>query len=451
MRLLFFIATISLLFSACKDPGSIGAGLLENEEFTVNETNFTIPAKVIRGDSTRVNSSVSTKSVGIIDEPVFGETVNQLFMNTSFSIDPVIEKPNFHEASLDSIVLRFNLDEEAHYGDFDAEHLVEVFQMTNPYSDEIEMFGGENITTYTEFEYDESNILGQTNYVTRYDDSITLNLHTSDTFMRFRPQLRIKLDNSFGEIFFADTLNTDTDSVYMSIAKGLVLRSTPSTSSMIGLDFSEVTSKALNFYYTKDSGEKMIYPFNVGTGNQLNVIHEYEGSGSAVEAALNDPSEDQEILYVESYSGSNVEFDLSILNDYRDSIINHASLELTVADVADYDDQLFPVIDNVILSRINEEGELVWIKDIEDLEQIFITEIEADFGGDARTNGLTGEVTYTMNITRHVKEVLDGNYGENTSIILSNAANIFEANRSIIAGNSEDGNAPKLKLVISKP
>jgi len=451
MRLLFFIAIVSILFSACKDPGSIGAGLLENEEFNITESFLTIPGKVIIGDSTNVLSSISTKSIGIIDGPVFGKTTNQLFLNTSFSQDFTVEDPDFDQATLDSVVMRFNLNEAAHYGDFDAEHLVEVFQMNNTFIEEIDMLDADNITTYTELGFDESNLLGQTNFVTRYQDSIILNLHTTDSLVGSLAQLRIKLDDSFGEQFFDNIMNIESDSIFRSVAKGFVIRSTPSTSSMIGLDFSEVTGKSLDFYYTSETDEKLIYPFNLGTGNHLNVMHEYEGSGSDIEAALNDTSEDQELLYIESYSGTNVEFDLSSLTDFRDSIINHASLEITVADVPGYERGLFPVIDNIFLSRFNEEGELVLIKDIEDLEQKFISDVQDGFGGDARTNALTGMVTYTMNITRHVKEVINGTYGENTSIILTNASKFFEPNRSIIVGSSEDGNAPKLKLVISKP
>jgi len=451
MRLLFFIATISILFSACKDPGSIGAGLLEGEEFTIFESTITVPGKVIRGDSTRVSSSAPRKSIGVLDEPVFGEAKNQLFMNTSFSADLNFRNPDFTEATLDSIVLRFLLSEEAHYGDFDATHHVEVFQMSNAYNEEIEMIGNDNITSFTELTFDESNLLGETDFVTKYQDSVLLNIHTADTSLLFRPQLRVRLDNSFGDIFFADTLNVETDSVYMSIAKGLVLRSTPSSSSMIGLDFSEATGKSMVFYYTKDSGEKLIYPFNVAAANHLNVVHEYEGSGSDVEAALNDASEDQELLYIESYSGTNIEFDLSGLSDFDNQIINHAELEITLAEIPEYDNQLFPRIDNFFLSRRNADGGLVVIRDIEELESIFLPDLEVDFGGIARTNALTGEVTYTMNITRHVKESLEGEYGTNTSVILSNAANTFETNRSIIYGSGNVEKAPKLKLVISEP
>jgi len=373
-------------------------------------------------------------------------------MNTSFSVEMNVNAPDFVASTLDSVVLRMELDEEAHYGDFDATHLVEVFQMTNPYLDELEMIGDENITTFTEFTFDESNLLGQVDFIPKYQDSIDLDLHTiADTTERVPYQLRVKFDDSFGNMFFDDVMNVASDTAYMAAAKGLVIRSTPSTSSMIGLDFSEIASSSLDFYYTKNSGDKFIASFNVAIGNHLNVMHEYEGSGSDVEAALNDTSEDQDLLYIESYSGSNVEFDLSVLSSYQDSIINFASLEVTLAEVPEYDNELFPEIHNLILSRINDDGDLIIIKDIEDLDQKLISDIEDDFGGDARTNALTGEITYTMNITRHVKEAIEGIYGNNTSIILSNAAKSFETNRSIIYGSGNVDKAPKLKLVISEP
>jgi len=421
-------------------------GFFADEEYKKAESILNVTGKVIRGDSSRVASNISRKSIGYIDEPVFGETTNQLFMNTSFLGNMA---PDFGDASLDSVVLRFNLDEEAHYGDNDAVHHVEVFQMTNSYTEELEANDG--ITTFTQFEFDESNLLGETDFVARYQDSILLEVHTMDTAILYSPQLRVRLDNSFGQTFFTDTMNVSADTIFMNIAKGFLLRSTPSTNSMIGLDLLETASRSLDFYYTAAPDKKEVYSFNLASANQLNVIHEYEGSGSDVEAALNDVNDDQELLYVESYSGTNVEFDISSVLDFDDKIINYASLEVTLAQIPEYDYELYPAMDNFYLSRINEDGNLVVIKDIEDIDANFLADIEEGFGGDARTNALTGDVTYTMNVTRHVKEVLSGTYGENYSIILSNAANTFEPNRAIIYGNGEDGIAPKLKLVISEP
>lgn len=447
MRLLFFIATISILFAACKDPGTIGAGLLDGEEFIISEIEISdIPGKVVRGDSVTINSTVVTKSLGVLDEPVFGTTINQLFLNTSFNTSP----PNFEGATLDSVVLRINLLEDYQYGDADATHLVELFQMTNPYAEEFEM-AGDSLTTFTEFEYDESNLLGQVSFIPNYEDEITLDAHTSDTTTLVAPQLRIKLDDSFGQLFIDDLMNTAADSNYMEVAKGFVLRSTPSTSSMIGLDFGIVTNRSLDFYYTNDDDSKSIYPFNIGSSSHLNVKHEYDGSGSAIEAALNDPSEDQELLYVESYSGTFAEFDLSAIKDYEDEIINHASLEITLAEIPEYDNELFASINNFSLSIRNDDGELRVISDILVLDQKDIAFIEEFFGGNPFVNGLTGETKYTMNITSHVKELLAGEHDDNYKVILSNFAKFFEANRSIINGNGSDGVAPKLKLVISKP
>jgi len=46
MRLLFLFAATLLFFSACKDPGTIGAGLLGNEEIQLDFTD-TVLVKAI--------------------------------------------------------------------------------------------------------------------------------------------------------------------------------------------------------------------------------------------------------------------------------------------------------------------------------------------------------------------------------------------------------------------
>ena len=448
MRLLFFIATISLLFSACQDPGSVGSGLLTGEEFDIEFTDqIVVPGKVVRGDSAAIYSNLFFKSIGVLDEPVFGETKTQLFLNASIS--NIVAKPDFTDATLDSVIFRMPLTSEYRYGDTTATHHVELIQLSNPITEEFEVFGVDNVSTYTEFPFDESNVIGEKTFVPDYFTQTPVNSHSVDTVLFYEPQLRLKLDNSFGQVFFDDSNTLENDSTFLAAAKGFVLRSTPSTNSMIGLDIG-IARHALAFYYTRDDGTKEVYNFNLGGFSHLNVLHSYEGDGSAIEAALNDPSDDQELLYVESYSGTDIEFDLSGIQAFQDEIINYAELELTLADVPGYDTDLYPPISHFYLSTRNDEGNLRTIRDISTLGNPDLLLLEEFFGGNAVIDGLTGETKYTMNISSHIRSLIEGET-DNYILTLTNVADLFEPNRSIIYGNGNEGTAPKLKLVITKP
>ena len=452
MRVLFFIATICLFFSACKDPGSIGAGLLQGEEFLINFTDtVSIPGKITRGDSIRIDENRLYKSIGITDGPIFGETKNLFFVNTAFNTsNNLLGDPDFTGALLDSIVIRIPLNKDYHYGDTSAMHLVEVIQLSNSFTEELELIGDENLTSFTELPFDESMVIGDTMFVPNYFDGVPIKSHVIDDTMDFEPHLRVKIDNSFGQLFFDDQENIATDSLFSANAKGFLIRSTPSGSSMMGLDLSDPTQSSLVFYYTKDD-VKSVYPFDLARISHLNVQHEYDGSGSEIETALNDPSEDLEYLYAEPYSGTNIVFDFSGLKQFEGKIINYASFEITMAEVTDYDTGLYPPIPNFSLSYKNTEGELIVVPDITTLQTFNIATIEEFFGGNAVIDGLTGETKYTMNISNYVRDILDGDLGDDFTLTLSPLSRFTEPNRSIIYGNGSGGPAPKLKLVITEP
>ncbi len=455
MRLILFFTTISILFSACKDPGSIGAVLLQDEEFLIEFTDtLTIPGKVVRGDSLVIYSNSLEKSIGVIDEPIFGETQNQLYVNTTFNTtNTLLANPDFSDATLDSVILRIPLDSDFSYGDTNAVHTVEVIQLTNSITDELELIGIDNVTSHTELPFDESMVIGDTIFIPNYSDEVPIKAHVSDDTLMFEPHLRVKLDNSFGQVFFDDPLTTETDSSYSETAKGFVIRSTPNASSFIGLDMSDPSIHSLAFYYTlnDDDETKLVYPFNLGAFSHLNVNHDYDGDGSAIEAALNDSSNDQEFLYAEGYSGTNVEFDLSALRNFEDKIINFASLEITLADVPGYDTRLYPPVNNFYLSYTNEDGDLRLIRDITSLISTGFVSLEEFYGGNPVVDGLTGETTYSMNISAFVNDLLSGELGDSNTLTLTSVSRFTEPNRSIIYGNGSGGPEPKLKLVISEP
>lgn len=452
MRLLLFIATISLLFSACKDPGAIGAGLLQGEEFLVEFTDeIIIPGKVVRGDTIKIDSLSLFKSLGVLDEPIFGETRTQLFVNTTFSTTTdLLPDPDFTDATLDSIVLRIPLDRDYHYGDTTAMHHVEVFQLTNTYEEEVALIGSENITTFSSLPFDESLVIGEKTFRPNYIDPTLVNAHVVDSILEFEPHLRVKIDNSFGEIFFDDETAIESDSAYTANAKGLLIRSTPTSNSMMGLDLSNQSVHTLAFYYNFGDTIKTLYPFDIGNSRFLNVIHEYDGSGSDIEASLNNTNVDQEFLYAESYSGTNIEFDFSQILDFQDDIVNYASFEITLADLPDYDTGLFLPVSNFLLSYRNSDGILRTIPDVEELSTSSVAVLEEFYGGTPDVDGLTGETKYTMNITKFVNDILTGELDADLTLTLSTGLRFTEPNRSIIYG-SGSGSSPKLKLVVTKP
>ncbi len=461
-NLLYALALSLITISACSDPSSIGASILGSEELSLDFTDqIDLDCRTVLGDSLRITSAVIS-SIGMLDEPIFGPTENLLYLSTSIGAS----NPDFSDAVLDSIVMTIPYDilaegrtTTAKYGDSTAVHHIELFQLDENIFTSVEELTIDSIFTTTSFAFDEANLVGERTLVPNYIDSVFVKGHNTvrsddtpfpDSLVGTSPELRIRLDNSFGDPFFADPENIASDSIYQDIAKGFLLRTTPSTSSMIGLNFQEPSRYEILYYYTKTDDNRRIYSFDIAGFTSLQVTHDYETSGSAVAAALADGSVNQDYLFIESYDGTNIEVDLQDVIQYDGKVINAAILEFTVAEVPDYDIEMFELPELIVANYINEEGVMQEISDVASVTES-ITNLANAYGGIEIIDEITGEITYRMNITNHVIQLLRGDLGNNYKIYLSNRFKSGSPRRVVFNGNDTNGPAPKLNLVVTEP
>lgn len=443
MRLLLIITAAIFLFSACKDPGTIGAGLLGNEELEIGFTDTVyVKARVIPDDSTTITRVFQTMAIGLVDEPVFGNTTNQLFLGTSLN---ATLSPDFGEGLLDSLILRIDLDPTSEFGDPEAIHFVEVFQLDQEFEDSLVDLGDELDST-TELDFGDK--IGEAMFVANYDSTVVVKQHCAGQDTSLAPHLRVRLDDDFGDQFMGLSGSELNDTIFKQLSRGLLVRNTPSTNAFLGLDFGSANGR-LEFFYT-DLDTTRCYQANAGLLRFLNVQHEHQGSGSEVETALNNPSDDHELLFSEPYAGVNIEFDLSGLKNFKDKIINNVSLEVTLAEVPGYDYDIFPAMENMSLSYRDENGDYRLISDITSTQGT-IDDIEKIFGGSLEQDGNTGVMFYNMNITNHAIQLINGEFGDNYKLTLKGAFENSKPFRSIMHGNDGNGNGPKLKLVITEP
>ena len=461
-NLLYALALSVITISACSDPSSIGASILGSEELSLNFTDqIALKSKTILGDSIRVTSA-AISSIGVLNESVFGPVQNALYLSTSIGSS----NPDFSDAVLDSIVLTIPYDilvsgrtSTARYGDTTAVHHLELFQLDENIFTSVEELTIDSIFTTTSFAFDEANLIGERTIVPNYVDSVFVKGHSTvnaegvavpDSIVGALPELRIRVDNSFGSPFFENPENIASDSVYQDIAKGFFLRSTPSTSSMIGLNFQESSRYKLLYYYTKTDDNRRIYKFDVAGFTSLQVTQDYETSGSLIEAALDNDSYNQDYLFIESYAGTNIEVDLEDIKQFDGEIINAAVLEFTVADIPGYDLEIFELPELITATYIDEDGEEQDISDIAVFNEN-VSSISAAYGGLEVIDNTTGLRTYSMNITNHIIELLRGDLGSDFKIYLNNRFKSGSPRRVVFNGNDSNGPAPILNLVVTQP
>lgn len=441
MRLLFLFATTLLFLSACNDPGTIGVGLLGNEELAIDFTDTVlVKAKVVPDDSTIINSAFSIHSIGQLDEPIFGKSSNELYTDARIA---AFIFPNFSVATLDSVVLRILLDSLSIYGDPTAVHHVEVFQLAEEFSVAREALGDE-LDSASQLET--GDLIGETMFVANYRDTVEVAQHATEDSLLL-PHLRVRLDNEFGEQFMGFTVAELDDELFSSLAKGFLIRDTPSKDNLLALNFGSATGVgALDFYYT-DTIATRTYSARVGVDRFLSI--QKDQAGSEVEAALTSSNDDQEFLYLEPYSGAEIEFDLSGIKQFDDKIINNVQLEVTLAEVPDYNYETYPAIPTAILTYKDENDDSIILSDITSTNES-LDQIQQVFGG-VLSEDSSGDMIYTMDISNHVIKILNGELGDNYKIFMKSFFENEDPNRSIIHGNGVAGKGPKLKLVVTEP
>jgi len=423
----------------CEDPIQLGAGLVDGE---INDPEFTdtfdLVAKTITSEPpitfrNSVNFTNSTYLVGEINDPVFGRYSSVCYFDSYLSNN----FPDLNSSILDSIILVFALDSLGQYGNEEEIHNLEIYQLDEVFDVE----GSDTLVSDIQFEFSSPSVGRFTGKVS-HRDSLTIYNPSVDTLIRVAPELRVPFDTSFWSVVARDTTINNTNENLSEFLRGFALVSVDAQNSLIGLVL-DGSSARIDFYYTNivDSDTaKAVFPIFNGLNKHNFFEHDY--TGTPVEAALEEGSS-QEVLYLQSMAGVNMEFDLSPLLEITDTVVvNNAVIELTVVEP----DPLYPPINRLLASYRGEDGDLFVVEDIA---------LSSDFryfGGGVREVNIGGVTynQYNLNITNHLNNLLDGTISE-TKLEISSFSTQEQGRRSEIYGAQNQVQPAKIKLIITKP
>ena len=272
---------ILILVSSCDDGSIIGNEILEDENINIQFVDdFELTSQTVFGDSVQTFTAGiinQTYLLGNLDDPIYGKADANLLIGIQFGAG----FPNFTNSVIDSIVLEIDYDSLGFYGFQDATYDIEVFRVLEDFIGMDSIFSSETFET-------EMMPLGSMSLVPNRVDSTSWQLRdtTEDIILR-APRLSIPLSNEFGTALIEDSLAATSDLELRTAFKGLFLKATTSSSSMIGLNFAE--SRAFSqilgkiaVYYTQtlESGLELKNTYNYllrgETANQF--ILDYNGS-----------------------------------------------------------------------------------------------------------------------------------------------------------------------------
>ncbi len=346
-RLGAIVTSIVILFFSCKkinESSTLGGDLIPTvDNITTFDTLLTVEAYndtfSILTDTTYYSSEYENFLGLITNDPFFGRTDARLFLE--------LKPPNYRYTFLnnpdslhiDSVVLV--LDYVETYGDSNAVQTVNVYEI--PQSSDF----GDTSYIIRKSNFSKAALLGSRTFVPSVlKDSIKAYQDTT------AKQLRIKLDNAFGQrLLNYDTISTSSkaayfsDSAFRSYFKGFALESNAGNA-LIGVDLGGDNTK-LAIYYKDDNGDSPVEKWDTAVAyfsfaaNPTSVSANYikrDYAGTPLAAAVGGPTPD-DLIYIQSTPGSFAVLKIPGLKNLNNRIVHRA--ELIMEQVYDVSDTLF--------------------------------------------------------------------------------------------------------------
>ena len=431
---------MGLIWSSCSESTPVGSGLLEDQDLeVVFEEDFDLIAKTVITEPTitftSLNNDIETHLVGQINDPIFGSSEASFYVQFRY-FNSVL--PDYTDATADSAVLMMEIDTTLFYGKSISELDFEVFRLRDNIIDL------DTINSDAVFAVDPQPIG-------------VLNGHRPSTrrnFVFYEPALRdtlvvnnvvrIPLDLSFAQEIVDAPINDDTaaDDLVAQF-NGFYVRATTDESVIMGFNLSGTSNNSVfSLYYTPTDTTPTAFNYLVGFDRPVRFNHDY--TGTDISDLINQQATGNDLLYLQGMNGVDIEIDISDIQKVNDNILlNHAELELTVAVQALGDTSFYPPSPDLGIYKRDANGLLIPVDDLEIADRTGGREILFDGGLE---EGI--QLTYSLNFSAHIKDVLDGD--ENNTIYLSVFNKGNDPSRSIVYGPQHDTFPMKLKLTYTK-
>lgn len=420
-------ALIFLTISCKKEPeNQLGLDILPDGEQLGQYRNdsLAILSHIELDDSMRMDFSSSAQLLGSYIDPVFGKVKSSIY--TQFRL-PSSNLPNFGSApQLDSIVL--SLKTRNYYGKIKKHggyQTFRVFRVTEDMNDTI--YSNETFT------FDPTE-LGSKTLLIDPNDSLKLN-----DSVKADPQIRIKLDQAFGNELLTSTASNNDD--FLQQFKGLYITpdnpgQTTGEGAILYLEMQDTDSRlTLYFHDVPDTAQKQFSYLINSDGNWSAYFEHDYSTAPEISNQLADSNLGQQKVFVQSMQGLRTKITFPDLLDIEDAdkiVIHKAELIFTLDHSVDR--TFYPAPSSLTMARKNSSGNLVNLKDI--------TAGESYFGGT-----INSSYEYRFNIAFYIQDLLAREYEDN-GLYLLNRGNAVNANRCVIQGPDES-NAGRMKLVLT--
>ncbi|HPK08806.1 MAG TPA: DUF4270 family protein [Saprospiraceae bacterium] len=454
-----FFLIIIVLGVSCDNETTIGTDVVNDEYLNIKFKNDFIPFGNIQEVDSVLNYvypiDYRTELLGEIENPVFGYSSSKVF--STITLNTATSFPKFDESifdiKIDSMVLTFAYDTLGFYGNEDAVHHITLKKITEDWYDRDTLYSNLDLAT-------DPTIIGETNLIPNPNDSVWINLHTIDSLVKQKPQLRIKLNDAYVNELGEKFKLVKNDTTLREVIQGFAIESTvDSKDSFIALDMggsanSVVGVNGLKIYFNQidtsnNERVKSYYSFLISNRKGANYITNY--SSSEVGQALGDSTLCNDYLYIQSMSGvrSRINFDHSSLVNMasgKEFTINYAELELSIAEDANQNTTLYEPISFITSSVYNDSGVLVLSPDMIYSYNKY-NNYSAGYGGTIKKLD-TGISVYKCNVTDLLKSAIEND--KDFEVFLDAGSKTQNPRQTVLYGFENPLYAPKLNVTFTE-
>lgn len=438
-----FIVLSTLFLFACNQETTIGTDLINDQIIDVQVIDtLDIRASTIEGEPliVFVNSTTNTTTstnlglmpIGQTQDDVFGSFQSTAFFN--IILNPAISLEE-DIANVDSVILTLPLDTLGAFGTPNVFHDYELFELTET------MTSQDTFRTNDFFDFDPMPI-GTMNGIPRTQDSLLVFEPSVDSMVLIRPHLRIPINENYWSRLISKTNSANgNNEEFVSDLFGFAFRSNTNVSSIVSINMSNSLAAftEVNVYYKNSGGEEQIYSYPIGILRTLS--YEHDLTGSATQEAIDDQSISDSLLYLQGFQGPDIEVDLSPIRNIDMGRVNLAQLEFSVAIENGVSLDEFPVFGGIGAFFVDELGVNTQIEDLVDTRVFFGGELE-EIASDT--------LRYTMNITNHVQNIINGEVQTDRMILVPfNKQSL--GNRVVIFGTENSTSPMRLRIVQTNP
>ncbi len=423
-RFLSALFLFLLILNSCKKPDTVGLEVLPPDDRLQGEhtDTITVIAYTVEEDSL-LTSKPSFHILGTHNDPVFGLSSSSFY--SQFILESV--NPDFGpNAQVDSVVL--SLAYAGYYADIMKLGGVQSFSVHRVTEDLRDSMYSNEVLDYQKIP------LGTYEGLIDTRDSVLI-----DT-INLPPQMRIKLNNSFGNELLSSQSIMSGDSLFLQQFKGLYI--TPSTEnilsgmgSLIYIDPRSGYTKLTMYYHNDTTSGDFDFKIDPTTTRRFNHFDHTYSDVPDIAAQLTDSTLGAEKLYLQSMAGLKAKITFPYLNNFlangQKIAVNKAQLIFPVT--AGTTSRLSPPA-RVIVLKMGTDGKEKLLND-------YIYESADFFGGYYNST----EKEYSFNIPRHIQGLLTDTTADKTIYLRVTGAGAT-ANRCVINGTQNPNKPLKLKL-----